>query len=71
MNCFRCGRPLKRISANGYGPKCSLAVFGIRPKREHPAPPKDDRTPDLFAREKEVATTVHALIGGVSLEMNS
>lgn len=68
MNCFRCGRPLRLPSANGYGPKCSQAMFGIRPKRER-AHPTDTRTPDLFAREKEVAATVHALIAGVSLQM--
>jgi len=69
MKCTRCGRLLKRQPVSGMGPKCAAAVLGAKPKRQPRPKARDTATPDLFARELDVATRVQELIGGVSLEM--
>jgi hypothetical protein len=69
MRCTRCNRSLKNASPNGMGPKCAAAMLGAKVKRQRAEKQRDESTPDLFERERDIATAVHALIGGVSLEM--
>lgn len=69
MKCTRCGRRLTKPGVQGMGPVCARAVLGSKPKRQPSQPLRDEMTADLFAPELEVASRVHSILEGVSLEM--